>query len=148
MPLSVCLYLCVCLCVSLSVSRFRSQMSGTAVDMSSKTHLSFWMRCVACTTDTNIQIKLSPARIKSTFGPITPEWVNYKIAFDSMSGVIGEDRAAWSNVDHIAFSIADASAGVLEVISLILLLANCSMLVLVLVLLVIDSYHESLYAST
>lgn len=86
--------------------RYRTLTRGSPVDLSSKSHLSCWLRCVGCSQPTtNVQVKLMHARAQATVGPITAQWANYKIPFTAEQMV---------SVDHVAYILSDAASGSLE----------------------------------
>ena len=89
--------------------RYRTLMVDTSVNLSSKTHVSMWMRCVACTSSVSIEVKLlSPSDVWGTqvdVGPVGASWTNFKAPFPT---------SELSAVDRISFTIKDIAAGMLE----------------------------------
>ena len=94
--------------------RYRTQMERTAADLSlnGKTHLSTWMRCVGCSNNVIVKVKISVSGLSGrwqrslrTAGVVGPEWTNYKLFFED------HHMAA---VESFDFIIEESANGVLE----------------------------------
>jgi len=89
-----------------STLRYQTLLASTPVDLSSKSYLSVWMRCVSCSAGLNVRIKIWPSAVQNTVGPVTANWVNYQTAFAT---------SYMSNVNGVTFTIQDVNSGTLEV---------------------------------
>lgn len=94
--------------------RYRTRMERTSVDLSQKgkTHLSAWMRCVGCSHDVIVSVKIfctaDADQWHSSIAPagtVGAEWRNYKVFFDEKN---------MANVESFDFIIEEEADGVLE----------------------------------
>ena len=94
--------------------RYRTLLDSAPMDLSKKTHISIWMRCIGCSSNVRILPRLYPYARDYPSLPISsivvgPDWTNFKISFS---------QEAMENVDYLTIVIQHgslaASKGVLE----------------------------------